>query len=113
MPSTTSAAPSFCPDLSRVDRLDALGVEGRLEAYERGELARADLWVGQHASPRSRRPSTASSHGSPARSPTGIERLESRRKGAGSINALVSGAMKLQGIHLGGRPICRAGVGGL
>jgi hypothetical protein len=45
MPSTASATPSFCSDLSRADRLDALGAEGRLEAYEHGELARADLWV--------------------------------------------------------------------
>ena len=50
MPTTTSAAPSFCPNLSRADRLDALRAEGRLAAYERGELTRADLstWAARY-----------------------------------------------------------------
>lgn len=50
MPSTTYAAPSFCPDLSRANRLDALGANGRLRAYERGELTLADLsiWAGRY-----------------------------------------------------------------
>jgi hypothetical protein len=45
MPSTTYTAPPFCPDLSHSGRLDALGVEGRLRAYERGELTRTDLSI--------------------------------------------------------------------
>lgn len=45
MPSTTYPAPSFSLDLSRADRLDALGVRGRLRAYKRGGLTLADLSV--------------------------------------------------------------------
>lgn len=45
MPSTTYAAPSFCSDPCHVDRLDALGVKGRLRCYERGELMRPDLSI--------------------------------------------------------------------
>lgn len=50
MTSTIHAAPPFCPDLSRVDRLTALGARGRLRAYERGELTSADLsaWAARY-----------------------------------------------------------------
>lgn len=41
MPSTASQV--IDPDLSRGERLDALGPAGRLRRYERGELSRADL----------------------------------------------------------------------
>jgi len=45
MPSTSHAAPSFSPDLSRAARLDALGPTGRLRAYEGDELAPSDLSI--------------------------------------------------------------------
>lgn len=50
MPSTTPVTPQFCPDLSRAHRLDALGADGRLRAYERGDLTPADLpiWAARY-----------------------------------------------------------------
>jgi hypothetical protein len=48
MPSTASH--SFDTGQTRAERLDALGHDGRLEHYERGELSMADLslWAARY-----------------------------------------------------------------